>query len=318
MFENILLLIVGFALLIKGADYLVDGASSLAKRLGIADIVVGLTIVAFGTSTPELIVNIMASLKGNTDISIGNVVGSNIANILLILGISAFIYPLIVKRATAWKEIPLSILAAVAILIMANDVYVDGSSASVLSRIDGLVLFLFFLLFMSYIITLAKEEHESAESHKVYSLFKSIGMIFFGFSFLALGGHWVVNSAVAFARGLGVSEMLIGLTIVAVGTSLPELATSAMAAYKRNSDIAIGNIVGSNIFNIFWILGISAIVKPLPFSTLANFDLFFLLGISTLLFIFCFTQKRYQLDKMEGIVFILLYVGYVGYLIMRG
>lgn len=315
---TILLLIVGFALLVKGADWLVEGASSIAKRLGISDLVIGLTIVAFGTSTPELLVNLIASFKGNSEIAIGNILGSNIANILLILGISALIYPLEIKKSTSWKEIPMNLLATAVLFFMANDVLIDKMPASFLSRIDGVVFIGFFLIFLVYTIGLAKAEHESEEGVKKYSVPIALLMTFGGLACLTLGGKWVVDSAVALARLWGVSESLIGLTIVAVGTGLPELATSAVAAYKHKSDIAIGNIVGSNLFNVFWILGVSAIIRPLPINASTNFDIAVCFGATLLLFIFCFTPQRDRLSKHEGIVFLSGYIAYVAYLINKG
>ena len=255
-------LIAGFAFLVKGADFLVDGASSIAKKFGISALVIGLTIVAFGTSAPELIVNIFASIQGNTDIAIGNILGSNIANILLILGISAMIYPLAVGKGTVWKEIPLGLLAIIVVAIMANDRLIDGGGFSGLTRIDGFILISFFIIFLYYTFGISKAQGtgEPEESNRIheYSFFRSGIMVVAGLAGLTLGGKWIVDSAVVIAEQIGLSQAVIGLTIVAIGTSLPELATSAIAAFKKNTDIAVGNIVGSNIFNVFWILGISA------------------------------------------------------------
>lgn len=315
-----ILFAVGFVLLIKGADLLVTGASSLAKRIGVSSLTIGLTIVAFGTSMPELVVNLLASAQGNTDIAIGNVVGSNIANILLILGVSAMIYPLAVQRGTVWKEIPFALLAVVMLIVMANDVLLDGSTTSVLSRIDGLVLIGFFVIFLYYVFGLAKNGKENAEEESVelFSVGRSILMIGAGLVGLVLGGKWIVDGAVAFASSLGVSEALIGLTVVAVGTSLPELATSAVAAYRRNVDIAIGNVIGSNIFNIFWILGLSAIIKPLPFAPSLNADLLMVVLATSLLFLALFVGKRQILERWQGGVFVAMYVAYTIFLIFRG
>lgn len=322
------LFVVGFAALIKGADLLVSGASSLARRLGVSTLVIGLTIVAFGTSTPELIVNIFASVKGNTDIAIGNILGSNIANILLILGISAVIYPLAVKKGTVWKEIPFAFLAAIAVAVMVNDVLIDAGSFSGLTRIDGFVLIFFFIIFLYYVFGISKAEPpdvvnpESVERvetmPRTHSMLRSWLMVGGGLVGLVVGGKWIVDGAVAFATSLGVSEALIGLTVVAVGTSLPELATSAVAAYKKNVDIAVGNIVGSNIFNIFWILGVSAAIRPLPFSQTLMSDVFMTVLATSLLFAALFIGKRHILERWQGICFIALYVGYVTYLIIRG
>ncbi len=320
MIFTFVLFFAGFAALIKGADLLVGGASSLAKRLGISTLVIGLTIVAFGTSTPELIVNIFASLQGNTDIAIGNILGSNIVNILLILGISAVIYPLAVKKGTVWKEIPLAFLAVIVLAFMVNDALIDNGSFSALTRIDGFILLAFFIIFLYYVFGISKAEpsDEVEIRPRSRSLLRSCLMIGGGLVGLAVGGKWIVDGAVVIATSFGVSEALIGLTIVAVGTSLPELATSAVAAYKKDVDIAVGNIVGSNIFNIFWILGVSAIIRPLPFSQTLMSDVVMAVVATFLLFAALFIGKRHILERWQGICFIALYVGYVAYLVIRG
>lgn len=315
-----ILFFIGFIFLIKGADWLVTGASSLAYRFGVSSLIVGLTIVAFGTSAPELIVSLLASVNGSTDIAIGNVIGSNIANILLILGISSIIYPLAVQKSTAWKEIPFALLGVLVLLIVSNDQLIDGGYASMISHIDGLVLIAFFIIFLCYIFSTAfnasKEKKETVTTN-----FKPLNVtlqILGGLVGLVIGGKWIVDSAVFFASSLGVSESLIGLTIVAIGTSLPELATSAVAAYKKDVDIAVGNIVGSNIFNVFWILGLSSIVTPLPFAISSNGDVLVAIGATLLLFLALFVGKKYTIQKWQGIAFVLLYALYIVYLIMRG
>lgn len=309
---------IGFVFLIKGADYLVDGSSSIAQRIGISQLVIGLTIVSFGTSAPELIVNIMASLKGAGDIGIGNVLGSNIANILLILGVAGVIYPLRIQKSTTWKEVPLNFLSAFVLLALANDVIIDGASSSVISRIDGIILMLFFVIFVYYTIGLAKAEKSNDGNTKKYSILKSVIMVVVGIVGLAFGGQWVVNGAVEIAAYFGLSQALIGLTIVAVGTSLPELATSAVAAYKRNADIAIGNVVGSNLFNIFWVLGLSALIKPLPFRSEINTDILVYLAAALLLFLFAFTGKKEHVSRSDGVIFLCCYGAYLVFLIIRG
>jgi cation:H+ antiporter len=288
--------------------------------LNISDLVIGLTVVAFGTSMPELFVNIIASFKGNTDIAIGNVVGSNIANIFLILGVSSVIYPLAVTKGTVWKEIPFSLLAAIVLFVNANDQLLDGSQMSDLNRIDGLVFLSFFIIFIYYTFSIATriegmEEHVPA---KQYGRLRSFLYVILGLAGLTLGGKWIVDGAVVFATKFGMSESLVGLTIVAVGTSLPELATSAVAAYKRNVEIAVGNVVGSNIFNIFFVLGISATIKTLPFQARNNLDIGVVVISSLLLFLFMFTGKKHSLDRWEGIAFLILYGGYVTFLIIQG
>lgn len=316
---NLFLFIVGFVFLIKGADWLVSGASSLANRLGVSALVIGLTIVAFGTSAPELTVNLLASFQGNTDIAIGNIIGSNIANILLILGISAIIFPLAVQKGTVWREIPFAVLAVLVVTIMANDVFLDGSASSALTRIDGLVLLSFFAIFIYYIFSIAKQPSSGSEDEiQQYSTNKSILMILGGLVGLVVGGKWIVDGAVLFATQLGISEALIGLTVVAVGTSLPELATSAVAAYKKNVDIAIGNVIGSNIFNIFWILGVSASITPLPFSPELGVDLGVVTVVTLLLFIALFVGKRHTLERWQGWLFVMLYIIYTIFLVARG
>lgn len=314
-----LLLILGFVLLIKGADWLVDGASAVAKRFKIPDIVIGLTIVAFGTSAPELIVNLFASFQGNTEIAIGNIVGSNIANIFLILGVAGIIYPLTVKSNTVWKEIPLSLLAALVLGFMANDALLDGREYSVLSRIDGLILLSFFVIFLYYTALVAKNNREKSEQAVEEMPFgKSTLFIILGLIGLAAGGKLVVDSAVAIATWLGISQAVIGLTVVAIGTSLPELMTSAIAAFKRKADIAIGNVVGSNIFNIFWILGISAFIRPLPFNPTANIDVIMVVLASFMLFIWMFIGKKHILQRWQSAAFLAVYGLYMVALVMRG
>lgn len=308
-----LLIPVGFVLLIKGADVFVEAASSLARRLRVSDLAVGLTVVAFGTSLPELAVNVTASVQGNTGITIGNIIGSNIANILLILGVAGLIYPLLVTKGTVWKEIPLSLLAAVVVGLAANDRFFDGAATSVLSRVEGLILLCFFVIFLYYSATIARNFEEASEvaPHKVLPLSR-IGLLMgIGFVALILGSRWVVDGAVKLATALGVSEAVIGLTVVALGTSLPELATSAAAAYRKNADIAVGNVVGSNIFNIFFILGISAVIRPIPFQPRANFDLGVLIATSVLLFLWMFTGKRHLLERWQAGVFLVAYTVYV-------
>ena len=313
------LLIIGFVLLIKGASFLVDGAASLGRRLNVSDLVIGLTVVAFGTSTPELFVNIFASIKGNTDIAIGNILGSNIANIFLILGISAVIFPLAVGKGTVWKEIPLSLLAALLLGVMANDRLIDKSSVSVLTRIDGIVFISFFIIFIYYSVSIAKriEGIDEQLPRIQYGLLKSFLLTIGGLIGLGIGGNLIVDSTAYIASKLGISESLIGLTVVAVGTSLPELATSAVAAYKKNVEIAVGNVVGSNIFNIFFVLGLSSIIKPLPFQAGGNIDIGVVILASLLLFICMFTGKKHSLDRWEGIVLIILYCSYIAFLIIK-
>lgn len=323
MFIALVLFIVGFFLLIKGADWLVGGASSLASRMGVSPLVIGLTIVVFGTSAPELIVNLVASFQGNTDIAIGNVLGSNIVNILLILGVCAIVCPLSVGKGTVWKEIPFALLAVVMLGALGLDSILSVPSSSLITLGDGLVLVGFFVIFLYYIFGIAKEDGNStsvnvADGAQTRSYSMSAGLVAAGLVGLVIGGKWIVSGAVFFATALGVSESLIGLTVVAIGTSLPELATSVAAVYRRNIDIAVGNIVGSNIFNIFWILGVSAVIAPLPFSFAFTFDLAVTFAATLFLFTALFIGRRHTLERWQGVLFVFLYVVYVTYLIIRG
>jgi cation:H+ antiporter len=315
-----ILFIVGFVLLIKGAGMLVDGSSSLARRFNVPPLVIGLTIVAFGTSAPEMIVSIFASFQGNTEIAIGNILGSNIANILLILGISALIYPVTAKKSTLWREIPFSLLAALAVGVLANDIMIDGDIFSALTRSDGLILLGFFVIFLYYIASMVggNGEKEEVSDKKEWRVSKSIGYILIGLLALVVGGKWIVDGAVSVAEAMGISQSLIALTIVAVGTSLPELATSIVAAYKKESDIAIGNVIGSNIFNVFFILGTSAVIRPLPFSTSSAFDILMAVGASIILFVLLFVGKKMVVERWQGGLMVLVYVAYVAFLVMRG
>jgi len=266
---------------------------------------------------PELIVNLFASAGGNTDIAIGNILGSNISNILLILGISAMIYPLAAKKNTVWKEIPLSLLAAIILGVMANDMLIDDVGFSGLTKIDGIILIAFFIIFLYYTFGIAKISEESSETNiKKFGNLKSALFIVCGLVGLALGGKWIVDGAVKIAELFNVSQSLVGLTIVAVGTSLPELATSAIAAYKKQADIAIGNIVGSNIFNIFWILGISSIIRPLPFNMNSTVDILMTVFASLMLFIIMFISKKHTMERWHGALMVVVYIGYVYFLII--
>lgn len=323
MISAIALLLVGLAILIVGAEGLVRGASSLAKRMGIPPLVIGLTIVAFGTSAPELIVNIFSALNGTTDLAIGNVIGSNIANILLILGVAACITPLAVQRSTTWKEIPFALLAIVLVFVMGFDTLVDKSPDNFLTRSDGLALIGFFAIFMYYVFGISRQggalnSQQDGEEIKLYNTGVSLGLTAAGILGLFLGGNLLVENAIVLAKSAGVSESLIGLTIVAVGTSLPELATSVVAAMRKQSDIAIGNVVGSNIFNVFWILGLTSTIFPLHVSEGALFDIGVAVLATLVLFFFMFVGTRNRLDRWQGALFLASYAAYIVYLVMRG
>lgn len=312
-----ILLLTGFILLVKGANFLVEGASSLALRLSVSEIAIALTVVAFGTSTPELAVNVFASFQGKDEISLSNVIGSNIANILLILGIAGIIYPIKTEKNTVWREIPFALMSALILLILCNDMLIDKAAPQIISRSDGLILLTFFIVFLTYTFGISKLEGEGISRTKIMSGLRIILFIVGGLVALTAGGKMVVDSSVKIAEWLGVGEKLIGLTIVAVGTSLPELSTSAVAAYKGKSDIAIGNIVGSNIFNVFFIMGISSLITPVHFTPAFNIDLLILIGASVLLFITMFTGKKRSLDRWEAVLFVVFYSTYVVYLLIR-
>jgi cation:H+ antiporter len=317
MWLPILLLLVGFAILIKGADFLVNGASSIAKKNGISNLAIGLTVVAFGTSLPELIVSLFAAVDGKNDASFGNVIGSNTFNLLFILGISGLIYPLVVQRNTVKYEVPLSLLAALILFALVNDSLLWGADTNIMSRIDSVILLVFFALFLFYIYKTMSNtsDIEEGEPIKLYSNWLSIGMIAMGLAALIGGGKLVVDNAIEIAQHFGLSEKFIGLTILAAGTSLPELATSAVAAYRRNTDIAIGNVVGSNIFNIFFILGITGMVSPMEYSTAMNMDMYVLGASTVLLMVFMFTLNTRKLDRWEAAIMLVLYIAYTLYLL---
>ncbi len=308
------LLLLGFGLLIKAADWLVEGASALARRLKVSDLAIGLTVVAFGTSTPELFVNLVAASQGKTALALGNVIGSNIANILLILGVAAIITPLAATAGTVWKEIPFSLLAAVVLGIVVNDRLLGGSG-DVVTRGDGFVLLCFLAIFFYYTAAIAFEtgDFDPQTEIKTMPLATALFRVAIGLAGLVLGGWLIVANATLIAKQLGMSEALIGLTVVAIGTSLPELATSSVAAYKGNADIAIGNVVGSNIFNIFFILGITSTIHPIPCETGSNVEVLVLVVASLLLFLSMFTGRRRSVDRWEGVVFVLLYIAFIGY-----
>ena len=312
-----LLLIIGFALLYKGADWLVRGASALAKRMRVSDLVVGLTIVALGTSAPELFVSVVGQIQGSSQIVIGNIIGSCVINVFVILGLASLMMPLVAKRGTVLREIPFTVFAVLILAFLANDRIVGTGDAMVLSRFDGLVLLVFFAAFLYYVFSIARGSEELAgDVHPPeWSLGLSILAIVVGLGALILGSKWIVDGAVFIARWLGVGETFIGLTIVAFGTSLPELATSVVAAYRKNSEIAVGNIVGSNIFNICLILGIGALIRPIPMEFSTNVDIGMALLGSLFLFAFMFTGRRHRLDRWEGILMLAIYAGYLAFLI---
>ena len=311
---DILCLIGGLLLILLGANGLTDGAASVAKRFRIPSIVIGLTIVAFGTSAPELAVSVSSALKGSADIAIGNVVGSNIFNTLMIVGCTALFAPIVISGNTLRKEIPLCILSSIVLLICANDVLLDHSSENIISTTDGLLLLCFFMIFLGYTFAIAfqgKKEGETEEEIKQLPMWRSILYIIGGLVALIAGGSFFVDGASGIARSLGVSESVIGLTLVAGGTSLPELATSL----KMNPEIAIGNVIGSNLFNIFFVLGCSASITPLHLTGITNMDLLVLVGSSILLWIFGLFFAKRTITRIEGSILILCYIAYTTVLI---
>lgn len=313
---NLLLSVAGFVPLIFGARWLVDGASSIARRRNIPDLVIGMTIVAFGTSSPELIVNLLAAAQGNAEFSFGNVVGSNVINILLILGLSAVIYPMAVKSPTIWIEIPLSLLAALVLLIMANDIILDGANQLRISRSEGLLLLGFFFVFMYYSwFAMKRDDAGHPVQIKDRAATTSWLMVAGGMVLLAGGGQIIVHFAEKFATDFGISKRIIGLTILSIGTSLPELSTSVVAALKKNADISIGNIIGSNLFNSFLILGGSAVIAPIPLDPAANIDLLLNVAATLMVFLFVFTRSGRRIDRVEGGFMVLLWLTYMIYLL---
>ncbi len=308
MFIEILLLSLGFIILIAGADFLVKGASSLARHWGISSLVIGLTIVSLGTSAPELFISLTSALHGASGLLIGNILGGNIANILLVLGSAAFFYPLTIKHNTIWREIPFTIFLTILIALIATIFNGRGE----ISWPGGLVLLLFFFLFLYYVFSIAKSSRDIAlEKIRQYHYLHSWLMLILGATGLAFGSQLIVSNAVTFAVEFNISQSLLGLTLIALGTSLPELATSVVASIRHNSDLAIGNIVGSNIFNISLILGLSVFIQPVRFSPLLLFDLYVATGSLILLFLFMFVGKKHTLGRWQGLFFVCLYIIYI-------
>lgn len=329
IFLSIILLSLGIVILMKSADWLVSGASSIAHGFKISPMVIGLTVVAFGTSAPELVVSVTSAISGNTNLALGNIIGSNIANILLILGASAIICPLTVHKNTVWKEIPMSFLGALVLFVLALQNVIDYGNIFTLpingqeiigsiTRSNGLILLAFFIIFLYYTFGIAKVSTSDQPEIQDRKISTSVFMVLAGLVGLVLGSKMLVDSGVSIAKAVGVSDTLIGLTLVAVGTSLPELVTSLVAASKKKVDIAVGNIVGSNIFNVFFILGTTSLVSPLPLpaSNLADIVVLFLTTI--LLFIFLFVRQKHVITKSEGVMMLTAYACYVCFLIYRG
>jgi cation:H+ antiporter len=317
-----LLLIVGFVLLVKGADLFVEGSSKLAKILRIPPIIIGLTIVAFGTSTPEAAVSISASINGSEGISLGNVIGSNLVNISLILGLTTVITPMIVQKKTIVKEIPLALLGSVALLVMLLDTSLTSETVNSLSRTDGIILLLFFGVFVYYIVEVAIKNKNNQKIYfiekddKKPSVLPSLLKLLIGLGGLVLGGWLVVKYGQEIALSLGMSETLVGLTIVSIGTSLPELVTSVTAALKKESEIALGNIIGSNIFNIMFVLGISSTINPITISSNIVIDIVLMIMVTFVVMIFATTHKR-KINRIEGSVLLAIYLAYLTFILIR-
>ncbi len=318
---SIVYLILGLACILVGASLLTDGSSALAKRYGISDLVIGLTIVAFGTSAPELVISVLSAIRGSAGLAIGNVVGSNIFNILAIIGVVALLRPIKVERSIMTNEIPLVLLSSLALLVCGNGMFLDNASENIINRTGGLLLLLFFLIFMRYTFSIAKNGpdgggNDSAEV-KQMPLWRSSLFILVGLAGLVGGGELFVNGATAIARSLNVSDAVIGLTIVAMSTSFPELATSAVAAVKGKPGLAIGNVIGSCLFNVFFVLGTSASISPLPLGTIGNFDLLTLVGASLLFWIFGWFFRERTITRPEGAILLLAYIAYSTILVIN-
>ena len=331
MFEYLLFLL-GFVILLFGAEYLVKGSAALAKKLGISPLIIGLSVIAFGTSMPEFFVNLTAALRGSADISLGNIIGSCISNILLIIGVVVLIRPIKIKQEVLWKDIPFSIFAGVMLFALFNKLFVPMKRFT-LNRFDGAILLAFFVIFVMYLFVVARAQWKKSkakgnsqpmavnlEIHKKQdmSYTKIFSFIVLGSLGLYLGSKWVVNGAIQIALTFGLSEFLVSATIIAVGTSLPELVTTVIGAMKNEVQMVIGNLVGSNIFNIFLILGTSSMIYPIKSNSVVNFDIMLFLLSSILVFIFGLLSRKHIIKKWHGIIFLLMYFSYIIILITRG
>ncbi|MBD5347162.1 MAG: calcium/sodium antiporter [Bacteroides sp.] len=321
---NILFLIGGLAMILVGANALTDGSAGVARRWGVSELVIGLTIVAFGTSAPELVISVMSAAKGSTELAIGNVVGSNIFNILVIIGVVALVRPIRIGSSTMDNELPLNLLAALALLAIGNGALLDSAPGGALvSRVNAILLLLFFAIFMHYTFSQARKPADNSEApdpqtavtDKPMNMLKACIWIIGGLAMLIWGGNLFVDGASAIAKHMGVSEAIVGLTIVAIGTSLPELATSIVAATKGKSDLAVGNVIGSNIFNIFFVCGMAGVVHPLQFGTIGNVDLLVLTLASLLFYITARWFGHRTITRIEGGLLVAVYIAYTAYLI---
>ncbi len=311
-----LILVISFVALVFGANFFVDGASGIASKFRVPQLLIGLTIVAFGTSAPEVAVSISASISGNNGIAVGNVLGSNIFNAAFILGVAALLWPISVERQTIKKEIPIMILSSLALFALGADSFLGRSPEMNISRGDGLMLLLLFASFLYYVVEVARNSREMAseEAPHLDAMPILVGKTVLGLGLIIFGGNFVVSSAVDIAKNFGISETVIGLTIVAVGTSLPELVTSVVASMKKNSEIAVGNVVGSNIFNVFFILGASALISPLKIEASIFTDMVVNIVLSILLLFFA--RSHHKINRPEGAILLAIYIGYTTYLLL--
>jgi cation:H+ antiporter len=318
IFLNFFLIILGFIFLIKGADFLVSGASSLARKFNVAEIAIGLTVVAMGTSAPELVVNVISSVENHDEVVFGNIIGSNIFNMFLILGVAGNIYPLVVQKQTVRKEIPFAILITIVLIFLVNDQFIFGDKTNSLSILDGIILLILFVVFLVNVFyNMQKSAEVVTDSISEYSTPKTVIALIVGMIGLAVGGELIVENSVSVASKFGVSQKMIGLTIIAAGTSLPELATTAVASFQKKSDIAVGNIVGSNVFNILLVLGLSSVIAPLNFNTVLNVDLSVVLFGSCLLLLFMFSFNKNRLDRIESVFYLMGFIAYMIFLFVR-
>jgi cation:H+ antiporter len=314
-----LLLVFGLVVLIKGADYLVKGASTLARQSGMSSLTIGLTVVSLGTSMPELLVSLMSGLQKQPDLAIANVIGSNIANVLLVLGIAAIIRPLPVRNSTVVSEIPFSLSAALLLGFLANAHLFSGYPELSISHMDGAILLFFFCLFMLYVYKTSKINAPPVRRvESVGTRLRAFVLISLGALGLYLGGQWVVDGAIGLARLWGFNEALIGLTIVAVGTSSPELVATAVAAYRNQTDLAVGNVIGSNVFNLLWVLGFTSTIVELPFEVVSNTDLLVVIASSALVILALVSSGNNTIKRSHGVLFVAFYLAYIVYVVMRG
>ena len=322
MILDIVWLIVGLVLILGGANALTDGSAAIARRMGISDLVVGLTVVAFGTSAPELVISLLGAIDGHTELAIGNVVGSNIFNVFVIIGVTALVRPISIGRSVMTMEIPMMVLSAVLLLLLGNSASLSATGVNEVTRLSGIFLLIFFLLFMRYTFATARrgaptDEDAPVDRQPPMAIGRSVVYIILGLAALIWGGDRFVAGASAIAISLGISEAVVGLTIVAAGTSLPELATSIVAAVKGKPGLAVGNVIGSNIFNVLMVLGVSATVSPLPFGSIGNFDLLTLLGGSLAFWLFGWIIRYRTITRLEGGLLTAAYIAYTAILLAR-